>query len=92
MRAQPATTPSDDRISLGDLTLISFASATQQVAASRAGGGPPASAGSPSGGGGAGHGGAGGGKHAAQEIEELAREAFEQLQRLIAIAHERSGD
>src|SRR5262249_33676843 len=38
VRATPASGPSDDRVSLGDLTLISIASATHQVAASREGG------------------------------------------------------
>ena len=39
-------------------------------------------------------GGSGGGKsgNQAQEIEELARAAFEELQRLIQVARERSGD
>jgi hypothetical protein len=95
VRSQPAATPSDDRVTLADLTLIAMASATQQVAASPAGGGPgsgtsttaaPAAAPSESGGGGGKSG------NPAQEIEELARAAFAELQRLVEIARERSGD
>ncbi|MDB4964467.1 MAG: hypothetical protein JWN44_156 [Myxococcales bacterium] len=96
LRSQPAATPSDDRVTLADLTLISIASATQQVAASAAGGGPSSassSGGAPSGAGEGGAAAGGGGKsgNPAQEIEELARAAFDELQRLITIARERSG-
>jgi hypothetical protein len=95
LRSQPAATSSDDRVSLADLTLIAIASATQQVAASPQGGGPssssaaaaaPAAAPAAE----AGHGGKSG--NPAQEIEELARAAFDELQRLFAMARERSGD
>jgi hypothetical protein len=97
LRSQPASSPSDDRVTLADLTLIAIASATQQVAASPAGGGPSAGApagGGPSGGGGGGAPAGGGAKsgNPAQEIEELARAAFDELQRLITVARERSGD
>ena len=95
MRHQPATTRSDDRVSLSDLTLIAMASATQQVAASAAGGGPsasaPAAAAAPTNAP-ASHGDGGGSGNPAQEIEELARATFEELQRLMEIARERSGD
>jgi hypothetical protein len=98
LRSQPPASAGDDRVSLADLTLIAIASATQQVAASAVGGGPSgggaaAAAPAASSGGGGGNGG-GGGKsgNPAQEIEELARAAFDELQRLIAIARERSGD
>jgi len=96
LRSQPAGSSSDDRVSLADLTLIAIASATQQVAASSVGGGPssssaaePSSSSSPGGGGGG-----GGGKSAdpEQEIEDLARAAFEALKRLEAVERERSGD
>jgi hypothetical protein len=96
LRTQPATATSDDRVSLADLTLIAIASATQQVAASPAGGGPsggggaaaPAASAEPASGG-------GGSKKSgnpAQEVEELARAAFDELQRLFAMARERSGE
>ncbi|HEX6835366.1 MAG TPA: hypothetical protein VF334_02280, partial [Polyangia bacterium] len=96
LRSQPATPSSDDRVSLADLTLIAIASATQQVAASPAGGGPsgagataaaPAAAPAAD----AAHGGGKSG-NPAQEIEELARAAFDELQRLFAMARERSGE
>jgi hypothetical protein len=95
VRSTPATTPSDDRVSLADLTLISIASATQQFAAAPEGGGGHG------GGGGGGHGGGGhgghgvgkgGGKGGGANINELARHVFEELQRLMEIARERSGD
>ena len=83
-------------MSLADLTLIAIASATQQVAASPAGGGPSgsgASAAAPE---------ASAPAAAAprrqiaairhKRIEELARAAFDELQRLFAMARERSGD
>ena len=96
LRSQPAASSSDDRVSLADLTLIAIASATQQVAASPAGGGPsgggassaPAAAAPERA---AAHGGGKSG-NPVQEIEELARAAFDELQRLMAIARERSGD
>lgn len=96
VRNPPAATSSDDRVSLADLTLIAIASATQQVAASPAGGGPgsgASAAAAPAAAPDAGHGGGGhGGKgNPQQEIEELARAAFAELQRLIEIARERSG-
>jgi hypothetical protein len=91
VRTQPARTPSDDRISLADLTLISVASATQQVAASEVGDRPstptatehaaPGGAAAP-----------GKEQSSDQEIEELARQVFDELQRLNEIARERSGD
>jgi hypothetical protein len=97
VRSQPAT-PSDDRVSLADLTLIAIASATRQVAASPAGGGPSGSGGvsSPAAAPaatpiGAGHGGGGRSGSPQQEIEEIARAAFAELQRLIEVARERSG-
>ena len=95
LRSQPAAS-SDDRVSLADLTLIAIASATQQVAASPTGGGPSgASAAEPAPGAApeaaSGHGGGKSG-NSAQEIEELARAAFDELQRLIAMARERSGE
>jgi hypothetical protein len=93
-RTQPATSTSDDRISLADLTLISLASATNQVAAAAEGSSPaPLNTGTASSGGGSqAQGGGSDGKDQVQEVENLAREAFEELQRLIAIARERSGD
>ncbi len=95
LRSQPAAS-GDDRVSLADLTLIAIASATQQVAASPTGGGPSgASAAEPAPGAApeaaSGHGGGKSG-NSAQEIEELARAAFDELQRLIAMARERSGE
>ncbi|MGZ3428112.1 MAG: hypothetical protein ACXVCV_15760, partial [Polyangia bacterium] len=97
LRSQPSASSGDDRVSLADLTLIAIASATQQVAASPAGGGPSAggaAAAAPSAApeGGGGHGGGAKSGNPAQEIEELARAAFDELQRLMAIARERSGD
>jgi hypothetical protein len=94
LRHQPATGASDDRVSLADLTLIAIASATQQVAASAAGGGPSGggAAAAPATEAGPGGGHAGGSGNRAQEIEELARAAFDELQRLMYIARERSGD
>ncbi|HEY2746697.1 MAG TPA: hypothetical protein VGL86_18840, partial [Polyangia bacterium] len=98
LRSQPSASSSDDRVSLADLTLIAIASATQQVAASPAGGGPSggaAAAAAPAAASSASASAAGGGKKSgnpAQEIEELARAAFEELQRLFAMARERSGD
>jgi hypothetical protein len=93
MRTPPAATAGDDRVTLADLTLISLASANEQIAASPQGAAPaPAATAAPAGGGG---GAAGGGEkqgNQAQEIEELARAAFEELQRLIQVARERSGD
>ncbi len=93
LRTQPAAATSDDRVSLADLTLIAIASATQQVAASPAGGGPsgggaaaPAASSEPASGGSKKSG------NPAQEVEELARAAFDELQRLFAMARERSGD
>ena len=89
----PATTTTDDRVTLGDLTLISLASANQQVAAAEAGGGPTAPAARPA------TEASAGGAHQSQspapakeDIEELAREVFNELQRLVEIARERSGD
>ena len=97
LRSQPAASSGDDRVSLADLTLIAIASATQQVAASAAGGGPsgaaaaaPATAAAPESAAGGPAGGRSG--NPAQEIEELARAAFDELQRLMAMARERSGD
>ena len=96
MRAQPAATSGDDRVTLSDLTLISMASATQQVAASPAGSSPPSAAASPASGGGGGDGGGaghgGGTGNPVQEIDELARAAFHELQKLIMLERERSGD
>jgi hypothetical protein len=95
MRAQPAATSGDDRVTLSDLTLISMASATQQVAASPTGSGPPSAAASPASGGGDGGGAAGQGGgtgNPVQEIDELARAAFHELQKLITLERERSGD
>jgi hypothetical protein len=95
VRAQPQHSPGDDRISLGDLTLISVASATGQLAASPGGARPQAVA--PGGGGGGdehghGGGGGGGGKHGgAPDLEELARKVYEELQRHIEIQGERNG-
>jgi hypothetical protein len=94
-RTRPQASSSDERMTLGDLTLIAMASATQQVAASPEGGSgaahPPAPAAAPSG--------AGGGRdaaaatgNAAQDIEELARAAFAELLRLQELERERSGD
>jgi hypothetical protein len=97
LRTPAATATSDDRVSLADLTLIAIASATQQIAASPAGGGPSSSsssdapASSSSSSATSGHG-AGKSGNPAQEIEELARAAFDELQRLYALARERSGD
>ena len=96
LRSQPAGASSDDRVSLADLTLIAIASATQQVAASPTGGGPtsagaPAAAPAEAPAAASGHGGGKSG-NPAQEIEELARAAFDELQRLFAIARERSGE
>jgi hypothetical protein len=93
VRQPPATAPSDDRVTLADLTLISVASASQQVAAAEAGGAPaPAPArptdSSSSGGAPQSHGPA----PAKEDIEELAREVFNELQKLVEIARERSGD
>jgi hypothetical protein len=93
LRSQPAAT-SDDRVSLADLTLIAIASATQQVAASPAGGGPSGAAtaapSSSSSSAPSGHGGASG--NPVQDIEQLARETFDELLRQMAIAAERSGN
>jgi hypothetical protein len=88
--------PSDDRISLADLTLISIASATQQVAASAAGAAPAAnSAAAPSGGasgaGGGAKGAASKGAPDAQEVERLAQQVFDELQRRLEIERERGG-
>jgi hypothetical protein len=92
-RTQPATSTSDDRISLADLTLISLASANNQVAAAAEGASPaPLTTGTASSSPGGDAGGGGDGKDSVQQVEDLAREAFEELQRLIAIARERSGD
>lgn len=90
--SHPATS-SDDRISLADMTLISMASATGQIAASAEGAAPaPASsAGADHSGGDAPKAG-GADADPSQDVEDLARQAFEELQRLIAIARERSGD
>ena len=82
-------------MSLADLTLIAIASATQQVAASAQGGGPSSSSASPSPAAAApaaeaAHGGKS--ENPVQEIEELARAAFDELQRLFAMARERSGE
>jgi hypothetical protein len=96
MRSPPAATSGDDRMTLSDLTLISMASATMQVAASPAGGAPAGSGGAagPAASGGGGEAGPGPGKagNPVQEVEELARAAFDELQRLILVARERSGD
>jgi hypothetical protein len=95
VRAQPQHSPGDDRVSLGDLTLISVASATGQLAASEAGARPQPVG--PSGGGGGGEehghgGGGGGGKHGgAPDLEALARKVYEELQRAIEIERERNG-
>jgi hypothetical protein len=94
VRAQPQHVPGDERVSLGDLTLISVASATGQLAASGEGERPqavaPGGGGGDHGPGGGGHGGGhGGGKGA--DLEELARKVYEELQRVIDIERERSG-
>jgi hypothetical protein len=93
VRAQPQHVPGDDRVSLADLTLISVASATGQLAASEEGGRPQPVA--PGGGGGGGgeahHAGGKGGGGAPADLEDLARKVFEELQRHIEIERERSG-
>jgi hypothetical protein len=84
---------SDGRISLGDLTLIAFASATQQVAASAEGGGPSGGGGGGHGGGGHGGGGGGGkGGGKGPDIVALAHKVYDELQHLLEIQRERSGD
>jgi hypothetical protein len=93
VRYAPVSSPADDRITLSDLTLISVASATNQIAASPTGASPTA----PSSGGGGHEGGAhgGGGKAGgpgSPPIEELARRVYDELQRVIEIQRERSGD
>jgi hypothetical protein len=96
LRSQPAATASsDDRVSLADLTLIAIASATQKVAASVQGGGPSggATAAAPGAAGADTSSAHGAGEPAdpTQDIEELARAAFDELKRLITMARERSG-
>jgi hypothetical protein len=91
MRAQPATSSGDDRVSLGDLTLISLASANLQVAATEHQPAPAAAPAPQASAPAAGAAQARAGAASPQEIEELARAAYAELQRLIAIAHERSG-
>jgi len=73
---------------------MSVASATQQVAAAQVGSSPAPSApaGESHGGGGGGHGKAGGKKDDPNEVEHLARQVFDELQRQIEISRERSGD
>jgi hypothetical protein len=97
VRLAPSHVPSDDRVSLADLTLISVASATGQLAASGAGERPSAPSGGGGGGGGegghGGGGGGGGGGHGGKgpDIEDLARRVYEELQRVIELQRERSG-
>jgi hypothetical protein len=95
VRSAPQHVPGDDRVSLGDLTLISVASATGQLAASPEGERPQAAA-AGGGGGGGGHEGGGGGHGGGKgghgpDVEELARRVYEELQRVIEIERERSG-
>jgi hypothetical protein len=93
VRQQPASAPGDDRVTLQDLTLISIASATQQVAASPQGSAPAPVAARPQA---ETHAAKRGGNQAKGaspgEIEELAHKVFEEYQRLVEIARERSGD
>ncbi len=93
VRSAPSHVPSDDRVSLGDLTLISVASATGQIAASGEGSRPQAAApgGGEGGGGGGGGKGGGGGGGKPPDIDDLARRVYEELQRVIEIQRERSG-
>ena len=94
VRREPNAGASDDRVTLGDLTLISIASASQQVAASAQGSSPAAPAARPQT---ESHAAAGGASKkpaadGAAEVEELARKVFEEYHRLLEIARERSGD
>lgn len=91
-RQAPAAT--DDRITLADLTLISIASATQQVAATPVGARPPAArpqeapAAPPA----AAPAVAKPHQPSAAEINDLAIKVYDELKRLLEIARERSGD
>src|SRR5439155_14031994 len=95
LRSQQAHPPSDDRVTLADLTLVAAASSTQQLAASPAGasasGGaaPQASTGRRTA-----HGSAAAKDPEAErrEIEELARHVLDAVERMCDIARERSGD
>ena len=94
VRREPNAPASDGRVTLGDMTLISIASAAQQVAASPQGSAPAAPAARPHE---EAHGAKGSGSKkaapaSAAEIEELARHVFEEYQHLLDIARERSGD
>jgi S-DNA-T family DNA segregation ATPase FtsK/SpoIIIE len=97
MRSQQQHAPGDDRITLADLTLVAAASRSGQLAASAgeaASGGGGAGAASPQGAGG--KGGAAAEKKSPEaerrEIEELARHVLDEVERMIEIARERSGD
>jgi hypothetical protein len=93
LRAQQQHGPTDDRVTLADLTLVAVASATQQLAASQphrasavqtaatsAGGRRPHEAASkpdP--------------ETERREVEELARQVLDEVHSLVEIARERSG-
>ena len=96
VRHAAPSAPTEDRLTLADLTLITMATATQNFAAAPEGGGPSGGGGGDSGAApgspaaaGAGGGGAG---EAPAQIEELARQVYEAYLRLIEIQRERSGE
>jgi hypothetical protein len=92
MRSAKASAASDSRMTLGDLTLIAFASASQQVAASPEGASPePAGRPQEGGGGGAAGGKGGAGGAAEPDVEQLAAKVYQELERLMDIQRERSG-
>jgi hypothetical protein len=96
VRHTPPTAPSDDRITLADLTLISVASSQQQVAASPEGSAPapeskrPQEAPGPASSGKAGA--SGHGPPNPEEIASMANQVYDAWQLLRDIQRERSGD
>ena len=95
VRAVGPSSPSDDRLTLADLTMITMATATMNFAASDEGGAPAAPSGGGGGGGGgaaAAGGGAAGGDAGGPQVEDLAQKVYEAYLRLIEIQRERSGE
>ena len=93
LRTQNRGSGGDDRVTLGDLTLVAVASATQQLAASPHGG-----SGAPPSGGGASavHGQKDQSDKSPEaeraEIDALARAVIDEIRQMTAQAHERSGE
>ena len=94
LRSQQQNAPSDDRVTLADLTLVATASSTSQLAASPAGGSSHSHHASHAQGGGHHHGGSDSKSPEAErlEIEVMAQHLVDEIRRRAEVTRERTGD